>query len=379
MHSLKTVAEKVKRSPQVIRKKITKQYDNLNHHQELREDWLHEPEPLLDGVPFYVKWLGSCQVFKAQGIGCTDEAVKQIVENTKKIKKTKEESHLQKVLLTVTTKRVTIEDMITKVSLMEIPIYRISYCTADPNYPKIFAFISREPKSKVLNCHAMLCSKESMAQAISLTVADAFSTAYESYEEANQVKMTQVLHEISPEKEQKSSEKEKPISLLSLSQSSSMSNETKSQDPTLEKNPSFETESLLKNNNSLLPDSGNPFQKVDFSSSSTNPFSQAKMSGYSCDDNGRSQPCIKVTGDEFLGALSSGSVNESASRMKALDLAVDDFDNEFTQLAKSRSSSNLFETPVRRSDFHDDVKTLMANERTAMDLMKSHSHEDLLM
>lgn len=29
--------------------------------------------------------LGSCPVFKAQGSGCTDEAVEQIVANTKKV------------------------------------------------------------------------------------------------------------------------------------------------------------------------------------------------------------------------------------------------------------------------------------------------------
>lgn len=148
-------------------------------------------------------------------------------------------------------------------------------------------------------------------------MADAFSTAYDSFEDANQAKMKQVLHDISPEKEGKSSEKDKPISLLALSQSSSLSDETKSQDNTLDKNPSLETESLLNNNNDgLLSDLGNPFEKDDFSRSSTNPFSQAKVSGFPCEDNGRNQPCVKVTGDEFLSTLSS--VNDSASRMKAL-------------------------------------------------------------
>lgn len=29
--------------------------------------------------------LGSCPVYQAQGVGCTDEAVQQIVSNTKKV------------------------------------------------------------------------------------------------------------------------------------------------------------------------------------------------------------------------------------------------------------------------------------------------------
>lgn len=34
---------------------------------------------------FHVQMLGSCPVFQAQGSGCTDEAVQQIVSNAKKV------------------------------------------------------------------------------------------------------------------------------------------------------------------------------------------------------------------------------------------------------------------------------------------------------
>ena len=47
------------------------------------------------------------------------------------------------------------------------------------------------------------------------------------------------------------------------------------------------------------------------------------------------------------------------------------------RLAESRSNPNLFETPVRRQDFMDDVNHLMATEATAKQLMMSKSSEDL--
>ena len=40
---------------------------------------------MFSNICFVVQMLGSCPVFKAQGSGCTDEAVQQIVANTKKV------------------------------------------------------------------------------------------------------------------------------------------------------------------------------------------------------------------------------------------------------------------------------------------------------
>ncbi|KAK3735609.1 hypothetical protein QZH41_013715 [Actinostola sp. cb2023] len=279
MNSLKTVAEKVKRSPQIIRKKFTSlPYDNLTQHQELREDLLHDAEPLKDGIPFYCKWLGTCQIFKAQGAGCTDACVKKIVEDTNKAKSSKAECKLQKVLVVVTSKTLKVEDMVTRVStengstdIQQViasrctnnyHIYRVSYCTADPNFPKVFAFIARQKGTKVLQCHALLCNKESMAKAISLTVADAFSSAYESFEELNHSKMTQVLQDTKAANEPSTS---KPVSLLLLSQTASTENGT-----CLSKNDPEDTH---------IEGTKNPFYDIDPQESPSNPFMQANKEG----------------------------------------------------------------------------------------------------
>lgn len=77
---------------------------------------------------------------------------------------------------------------------------RVSYCTVDPYYDKVFCYISRNPENKKLECHAFLCSKKSkvenyvavlcinngifiwQAEAITLTVAQAFNIAYEKWQ-----------------------------------------------------------------------------------------------------------------------------------------------------------------------------------------------------
>lgn len=46
---------------------------------ELSEDWSSLREPVIDGVPFYVKYLGSSLVQKASGEEATAEAIKTII------------------------------------------------------------------------------------------------------------------------------------------------------------------------------------------------------------------------------------------------------------------------------------------------------------
>lgn len=42
-----------------------------------------------------------------------------------------------------------------------ISLHRVSYCTVDPYYDKVFCYISRNQETKKLECHAFLCSKKS--------------------------------------------------------------------------------------------------------------------------------------------------------------------------------------------------------------------------
>lgn len=46
---------------------------------ELSEDWTSVREPVVEGVPFYVKYLGSSLVQKASGEEATSQAIKTII------------------------------------------------------------------------------------------------------------------------------------------------------------------------------------------------------------------------------------------------------------------------------------------------------------
>ncbi|RMX39626.1 hypothetical protein pdam_00004030 [Pocillopora damicornis] len=291
MNSLKTVAAKVKHSPQVIRKtfsgagspspyaKVTEGEKSKGKNQE---DWLHAEDSLKEGIHFYVK-----------------------------------------VLIQTYTLSFTKNSQVHQFSNLFICVFLIisvSYCVADPTFPKVFAFICRSQGKQDLTCHAFLCSKPAMAQAMALTIADAFKLAYENHEKkAGHGK---------PEKDHGSPR---------VSQDNKENTE--------------QATSVIQNENVDIY--ATPIPK----------------------ENRVNTPKIHVSADS-----SSGIMDDSSNKLQALDIAAkdDDFDAEFTKLAESRSSPILFETPVRRRDFFGDVNHLMATETTAKELMLSKSSEDLL-
>uniref|UniRef100_A0A8C4XD67 Low density lipoprotein receptor adaptor protein 1a n=1 Tax=Erpetoichthys calabaricus TaxID=27687 RepID=A0A8C4XD67_ERPCA len=59
---------------------------------------------------------------------------------------------------------------------------RISYCTADKMHDKVFAYIAQSQHNETLECHAFL------AQAVTLTVAQAFRVAFEFWQAAKEEK-----------------------------------------------------------------------------------------------------------------------------------------------------------------------------------------------
>ncbi|XP_065677250.1 low density lipoprotein receptor adapter protein 1 isoform X1 [Hydra vulgaris] len=175
MDSLKVAAEKIKKSPRAVRKKL----DNALHRERLNEDWILNQENLSSGVTFNVKFLGQVQTNSTQGKGCTDEAVEKLVQNKHNFKSEK----LRKVSLTVNSKKLLIVDILSKETIEDFPLHQVSYCTADPKYDKVFAMIARKKTTKDVFIYAFLTNKKSMAEAISLTVAQAFTMAYEEWEE----------------------------------------------------------------------------------------------------------------------------------------------------------------------------------------------------
>lgn len=308
METLRSAARAVKNSPSVVRKKLTGK-----SHAKLEDDWLNSRDAVTAGVTFYVKYLGTAPVTKAAGPGCTDEAVHKIVHRAK--------THaikLQKMGLTVSAKSIKLVDMTTQTRVDELPIYRVSYCTADDNHDRVFCYISKHPENSKLECHAFLCTKRSKAQAMCLTVAQAFNIAYENWQEGKKRRAAQ-LAALEAEQER-----------MKLSQNEGA--------PQNESQPSAPAPAPAP------------------------------------------VPAPASASVPTLVVEQAADPNSLARRFS--DFAFDEeelaFDTEFTRLAKARSNPNLLDIGLESFEVDDDVKAFKGGETSAADISKGRSHEDLL-
>ncbi|EPY77541.1 low density lipoprotein receptor adapter protein 1 [Camelus ferus] len=149
----------------------------IGEEKELPENWTDTRETLLEGMLFSLKYLGMTLVEQPKGEELSAAAVKRIVATAKASGK-----KLQKVTLKVSPRGIILTDNITKQLIENVSIYRISYCTADKMHDKVFAYIAQSQHNENLECHAFLCSKRKMAQAVTLTVAQAFKVAFELWQ-----------------------------------------------------------------------------------------------------------------------------------------------------------------------------------------------------
>ncbi|XP_077408408.1 low density lipoprotein receptor adapter protein 1 isoform X2 [Vanacampus margaritifer] len=178
MDALKSAGRAIIKSPGVPRHTW-----GTSKHEKLAENWTDTKETLLEGMAFNVKYLGMTLVGQPKGEDMAAAAIRRIVTmaraGTKKFRK---------VTLTVSPKGIVISDTDTADLVENVSIYRISYCTADKSQDKVFAYVSQSPFNETLECHAFLCQKKKIAQAVTLTVAQAFKVALDLWEIAQQDK-----------------------------------------------------------------------------------------------------------------------------------------------------------------------------------------------
>ncbi|MCI4395409.1 hypothetical protein PGIGA_G00180010 [Pangasianodon gigas] len=165
-------ARRVIRSPSV-----SKQPWHTAKHQKLPENWTDTRETLVDGMTFNLRYMGMTLVDQPKGEDVSAAAIKRIIATAKAGGK-----KLLKVALTVSPQKMLIYDRVSNQLIEHISIYRISYCTADKMHDKVFAYIAQNQQNETLECHAFLCAKKKVAQAVTLTVAQAFNVAFESWQ-----------------------------------------------------------------------------------------------------------------------------------------------------------------------------------------------------
>ncbi|XP_057408373.1 low density lipoprotein receptor adapter protein 1 isoform X3 [Balaenoptera acutorostrata] len=179
MDALKSAGRALIRSPSLAKQS----WGGGGRHRKLPENWTDTRETLLEGMLFSLKYLGMTLVEQPKGEELSAAAVKRIVATAKASGK-----KLQKVTLKVSPRGIILTDSISSQLIENVSIYRISYCTADKMHDKVFAYIAQSQHNENLECHAFLCTKRKMAQAVTLTVAQAFKVAFEFWQVSKEEK-----------------------------------------------------------------------------------------------------------------------------------------------------------------------------------------------
>ncbi|KAL4233871.1 Low density lipoprotein receptor adapter protein 1 [Mactra antiquata] len=159
-------------------------------HSKLGEGWEVNREAVTEGVSFYLKYLGSTLLDELpQGesyASVSSRAVQRIVDMART-----QARKLIKIVLKVTPQGIRAINMENKEAFLDVSIYRISFCTADKNHDKLFAFIARNSINETMECHAFYCAKQKIAQAVTISVSQSFTLAKDQWERSKNIKNSQ--------------------------------------------------------------------------------------------------------------------------------------------------------------------------------------------
>ncbi|KAA0197163.1 hypothetical protein HAZT_HAZT001354 [Hyalella azteca] len=148
----------------------------------MSEEWMNSREPVADGVTFFVRYLGSSLVDGPKCAQSTAAGVKRVIHAAKAATRRPE-----RVAFRVAMEGVRVDSTTTGETIMDTSIYKISYCSADSQYEQILAFVASNDRD-TCECHAFLCSKRKVAEAIAVSIAQAFTMAYECWKLALEAK-----------------------------------------------------------------------------------------------------------------------------------------------------------------------------------------------
>lgn len=96
---------------------------------------------------------------------------------------------LENVSITIKPVGISAKDSNTGEQVFNLSIYRISYCSADANYDRVVAFIATNA-NETHECRAFLTSKRKIAQAMALTISQAFNIAFDKWKQIKSIDNT---------------------------------------------------------------------------------------------------------------------------------------------------------------------------------------------
>uniref|UniRef100_A0A9J7Z811 Family with sequence similarity 43 member B n=2 Tax=Cyprinus carpio TaxID=7962 RepID=A0A9J7Z811_CYPCA len=144
-------------------------------HSKRQKVELNKEEPT-----YNVRYLGSAVTIMAKGEDCTQEAVAKIWTRSNY----GEQSAKMKLTVGPHGIRMGVDKGGKKKPTHLYSLNRITYCTADPFRPKIFAWIYRHQvknKAVVLRCHAVLLAKAEKARALALSLYQNSTSAFTEF------------------------------------------------------------------------------------------------------------------------------------------------------------------------------------------------------
>ncbi|CAG2163613.1 unnamed protein product [Oppiella nova] len=146
-------------------------------HKKLPEEWSDCKAPVIEGITFYCKYLGNTVIEEPSSEVLTAEAIKRIIQMAKASGK-----KLRHVSINVKPIGISAKDTNSGDQLFNLSIYRISYCSADATFDRVVAFIATNA-NETHECHAFLTPKRKIAEAMALTISQAFSIAFDKWKQ----------------------------------------------------------------------------------------------------------------------------------------------------------------------------------------------------
>eukprot|EP00118_Oscarella_pearsei_P025163 m.307640 g.307640 ORF g.307640 m.307640 type:complete len:299 (+) comp42571_c0_seq1:102-998(+) len=136
--------------------------------------WLHTKEAMLSGVVFDVEYLGNEAVKEPTGRQNSSEIIERLI-----LKRQGKQVSLQ---ISANGLKVVDDDFDSDHPMKFVQMYRISFTTTDKIRRRVFFFIARDRQTKQLLLHVLYCKTKRQASEITLTAAQGFQIAFESFQ-----------------------------------------------------------------------------------------------------------------------------------------------------------------------------------------------------
>eukprot|EP00730_Choanoeca_flexa_P000270 TRINITY_DN10123_c0_g1_i5.p1 TRINITY_DN10123_c0_g1~~TRINITY_DN10123_c0_g1_i5.p1 ORF type:complete len:315 (+),score=56.67 TRINITY_DN10123_c0_g1_i5:1120-2064(+) len=195
MGGLKAVGGTIKRSPQVMRRKIgglKKRMGGGRQHSDLasckENGWLHTDEKIHSGVSYKITYLGSMEIgFVPGDANKNNDMAMEVIRKITRLNVAHDN-----LIMTIAAERMLLERANNQV-IMRHSTCRIAYSTVDHSEPCHFAYVALPRKSNIALCHVFKTKNPKMSYEMTFTCAQAFDANYRAWQENADVQKAKAI------------------------------------------------------------------------------------------------------------------------------------------------------------------------------------------